>query len=172
MALPRAVIICKQCNEPFEVPPHRAEVAMYCSYDCAGLARRGEVHHWVTWPKGKKRGAPSAEHRKRNGDARRGKAMSEEVCQKHSEIARFCFTGGQTGNDFAAVLCPAGFVREHHVCWSRGHNNRYVLDFAHVEGKINIELDGPRHCADKEYDRERDARLKNLGWRVIRIRHE
>lgn len=84
------------------------------------------------------------------------------------------FTGGQTGDDFAAVLCPAGFVREWIVVWGDdGGKDRFVMDFAHVDGKINIELDGPGHRRKStlELDSLRDQVLQLMGWRVIRIKH-
>lgn len=49
----------------------------------------------------------------------------------------------------------------------------YQLDFALVEEKIDIEIDGDQHYLDKRItksDKRRDEYLKNLGWKVIRIR--
>jgi hypothetical protein len=82
--------------------------------------------------------------------------------------------GGSVGDDFAAVLCPAGFTREYHFTHTpgiQGGGGRFVLDFAHVEGRVNIELDGPMHLASHDEDTRRDAKLRELGWRVIRIKH-
>lgn len=98
----------------------------------------------------------------------RGRAISAGD-PRSSTSGRLGWTGGQAGEDFAAVLCPVGFVREHQVNWASGPSAHYKLDFAHVLGKVNIELDGPYH--DGSNDRERDARLRSLGWKVIRIRH-
>lgn len=84
-------------------------------------------------------------------------------------------TGGVVGDEFAAVLCPAGFVREHFLVYApqKGGAGRFVLDFAHVSAKVNIELDGPYHwkSATPEKDRHRDEILRKLGWKIIRIRH-
>jgi hypothetical protein len=88
-----------------------------------------------------------------------------------AEVAYFNFTGGRTGAEFAAILCPAGFVREHHFQWGSA-GEHFKLDFAHLEGKVCIELDGPNHKSSKEYDDMRDALLRAMGWRVIRIRHD
>lgn len=68
--------------------------------------------------------------------------------------------GGSTGDDFAAVLCPAGYVS-----YGPGSHSRFVLDFAHVEAMVCFELDGPSHRATVEEDRQRDE------VRVIRIKH-
>ena len=65
---------------------------------------------------------------------------------------------------------PVGYVREVHVPWGTGHNERFVLDFAHIEAKIAIELDGSSHKKTQEYDQLRDSLLRQLGWKVIRIK--
>jgi very-short-patch-repair endonuclease len=78
-----------------------------------------------------------------------------------------------TGAAYAAVLCPAGYVRELQVrCGPQWPADSRKLDFAHVESKTNIELDGPYHYHTKEEDAQRDSELRALGWRVIRIRHD
>ena len=46
---------------------------------------------------------------------------------------------------------------------------RYFVDFACVEAKLIVELDGSQHQADAAYDARRTADLEALGWRVIRF---
>jgi very-short-patch-repair endonuclease len=49
----------------------------------------------------------------------------------------------------------------------------YVLDFAFVNEKLDIECDGePWHekCRNPEEDRIRDAYLRNNGWRILRLK--
>lgn len=49
----------------------------------------------------------------------------------------------------------------------------YELDFAHLPGKIDIEIDGEQHYADPrivESDIRRDEFMKSNGWKVMRIR--
>jgi hypothetical protein len=112
-------------------------------------------------------------------EGRKGMVFSEEHRTKLGEIAAYNWMGGSTGEDFAAVLCPAGFVREHRIHYGdyvvkTGFGPRrkiFNLDFAHVEGKINIELDGSRHKTTAEEDAVRDIILRGLGWRIIRIKH-
>ena len=51
--------------------------------------------------------------------------------------------------------------------------NRYELDFAIVDLKLDIEIDGDQHYLDKrqiESDTRRDAYLESLGWKTFRIR--
>jgi len=50
--------------------------------------------------------------------------------------------------------------------------SRYIADFACMEAKLIIEIDGPSHDgADQiEYDAERTRILTTLGWRVLRLR--
>jgi very-short-patch-repair endonuclease len=49
----------------------------------------------------------------------------------------------------------------------------YSLDFAILDKKINIEIDGEQHYLDKrieESDNRRNKYLQELGWKIIRIR--
>lgn len=50
--------------------------------------------------------------------------------------------------------------------------SRYIADFACMEAKLIVEIDGLSHdLADQiEYDAERTRILNALGWRVLRIR--
>ena len=49
---------------------------------------------------------------------------------------------------------------------------KYFLDFAFLELKLDLEIDGQQHFITKtaiEYDMERDNFLINSGWKVYRI---
>lgn len=106
-------------------------------------------------------------------------SFSEEHKDRIAKVAQRNWEGGQTGDDLNKLVAPAGFVREHRIhygepCIRTGFGLRrksFNLDFAHVEGRVNIELDGPCHKSLPAADEERDAILRNLGWRVIRIKH-
>ncbi len=71
-----------------------------------------------------------------------------------------------------AFLEPLGFQRQHCVP-SDHHGPPYKLDFGHPELKVAVEIDGKQHNETRirERDRVRDEHLRNLGWRVIRIRN-
>lgn len=51
-------------------------------------------------------------------------------------------------------------------------NSRYIADFACMEAKLIIEIDGNSHdIADQiEHDAERTRILNTLDWRVLRLR--
>lgn len=109
-----------------------------------------------------------------------------EIRQKMSDKARghatINFSGGCEGTKLADVLCPLGYVREHYLYYGdpvvpfgglRLRRRFIRLDFAHLEAKIDVELDGPSHDTLEQIteDARRDAILIELGWRVIRIPH-
>jgi hypothetical protein len=161
---------CAICGTEFSVTPSRLNTAKWCSKICAGLGRQGEKHNWTPWPKGKKRGPPTDVHRLKNAIARIGKPIhSEEAKKRISNRCRYAFTGGQAAIEFAKILIPAGYIREHHILWGE-RNERFVLDFAHLDAKVAFELDGTSHKKTQEYDELRDAWLKRKGWKVIRIK--
>ena len=45
----------------------------------------------------------------------------------------------------------------------------YIPDFACIERKLIIELDGSQHLEQEEYDAERTEYLKSQGYKVIRF---
>ena len=54
------------------------------------------------------------------------------------------------------------FRRQHPI-------GRHFADFACVECRLAVELDGGQHAEHCEADTRRTAQLKKLGWRVIRF---
>ena len=49
----------------------------------------------------------------------------------------------------------------------------YHLDFAFPGLMVDLEIDGSQHWLDPKmvgHDQKRDAYMKNLGWRVVRVR--
>jgi very-short-patch-repair endonuclease len=45
----------------------------------------------------------------------------------------------------------------------------YIADFVCLENRIIIEIDGGQHANEKNKDREREAWLKNQGFKVLRF---
>ncbi len=45
----------------------------------------------------------------------------------------------------------------------------FVIDFALLDGKIAVEVDGPCHESSRRKDAFRDHILRREGWKVIRI---
>ena len=48
----------------------------------------------------------------------------------------------------------------------------YIVDFYCAQYKLIIELDGKIHDFQMEYDQDREAVLKNLGYRIIRFKNK
>ncbi len=66
------------------------------------------------------------------------------------------------------------FLRQHPVLY-QGNLKRYnyfIADFYCSEKKAIIELDGPVHESTKEYDQFRDSELRELGFKILRIKNE
>lgn len=48
-------------------------------------------------------------------------------------------------------------------------DGRYIVDFAAPAARLVVEVDGGYHAGRRAGDRRRDARLRELGWRVVRV---
>jgi very-short-patch-repair endonuclease len=48
----------------------------------------------------------------------------------------------------------------------------YIVDFYCPEEKLVIEVDGPVHEIQKEYDRQRDDELFAMGYRIMHFRNK
>jgi very-short-patch-repair endonuclease len=53
-----------------------------------------------------------------------------------------------------------------------GKKDFFILDFYCNEKKIAVELDGPIHDQQKDYDQSRDQILLEIGIKVIRYKNE
>lgn len=62
-------------------------------------------------------------------------------------------------------LCGCKFRRQHPL-------GRFILDFYCIEQRLVIEVDGPIHDHQVEYDLERTHILEALGCRVLRFKNE
>ena len=66
------------------------------------------------------------------------------------------------------------FLRQHPILYKGNliRYNYFIADFYCNEKKVIIELDGPIHDVNKEYDQFRDIELQNLGIRILHIKNE
>lgn len=48
----------------------------------------------------------------------------------------------------------------------------YIADFYCVKHKLVIEVDGPIHQLKKEYDRNRDIVLQDMGCKILRVTND
>jgi very-short-patch-repair endonuclease len=54
------------------------------------------------------------------------------------------------------------FRRQHQV-------GLYICDFACLDGRLVVELDGSQHAENLEYDARRDRFLRSAGFKVLRF---
>ncbi len=66
------------------------------------------------------------------------------------------------------------FNRQFLIEYKQIMNNRlyYIADFHNFEYKIIIEIDGPIHQLQQEFDQKRQADIEALGYKVIRFTNE
>jgi very-short-patch-repair endonuclease len=66
------------------------------------------------------------------------------------------------------------FLRQHPILYNGNiiRFNYFIADFYCNEKKVVIELDGPIHEANYEYDQYRGSELQNLGIHILRIKNE
>ena len=48
----------------------------------------------------------------------------------------------------------------------------YIVDFLCAEKRLGIEIDGISHDHQLAYDARRDSYLRNMGYRVLRLRND
>jgi very-short-patch-repair endonuclease len=46
---------------------------------------------------------------------------------------------------------------------------RYIADFACIEAKLVIELDGSQHQQQAVYDKQRSSEIESRGFQIIRF---
>jgi very-short-patch-repair endonuclease len=66
------------------------------------------------------------------------------------------------------------FLRQHPIFYRVDRNwvDFYIADFYCSELSLVIEVDGPIHDNNKEYDKERDSKLMSKGINIVRIKNE
>ncbi|SEN93674.1 leucyl-tRNA synthetase [Mucilaginibacter gossypiicola] len=71
-------------------------------------------------------------------------------------------------------LAGKKFLRQHPLCVQSyfGKSLYYIPDFYCYEAKLVIEADGPIHLYKKEYDKNRDKVLSDLGLQILRFEND
>ena len=66
------------------------------------------------------------------------------------------------------------FNRQYLIEYKQIFTNKlyYIADFHNFENKLIIEIDGPIHLEQQGYDKERQADLEAIGYKVIRFSNE
>ena len=66
------------------------------------------------------------------------------------------------------------FLRQHPILYQGNliRFNYFIADFYCSEKKVAIELDGPIHDLNQEYDQFRDSELQNRGIHILRIKND
>jgi very-short-patch-repair endonuclease len=66
------------------------------------------------------------------------------------------------------------FLRQHPILYKGNllKYNYFIADFYCYEKKAVIELDGPVHDNNEEYDTYKDIELQEIGLRILRIKNE
>jgi hypothetical protein len=110
-------------------------------------------------------------HKKQVG-SKRSEASRKLMAEKARINAQINFEGGSVANAFADTEYYL-YYGDPVVPFADGKLRRHFfrLDFAHIEAQCNIELDGPGHKSTPAQDAVRDKILRELGWKVIRIKH-
>lgn len=75
-------------------------------------------------------------------------------------------------DDLLPLISPHGWIAQHVIQTGRNRGARYYkLDFAHLEAKLCVEIDGASHRLPgrAERDAKKDAYLIARGWRVLRF---
>lgn len=152
----------------------------------AMAARRGKAPNQYT--KAKKLGLPkpavSEETRKKLSERAKSRIISEETRKKISEsrirylrehpdqvpyVLNHYSNGPSYAEKYWAEILEKEkiqHIKEHRVA-------AYSLDFAILDSKIDLEIDGDQHYLDPriiESDKRRNEYLTNEGWTIIRVR--
>jgi len=66
------------------------------------------------------------------------------------------------------------FLRQHPIVYKADYKglNYFIADFYCDEKKVVVELDGPVHDENPEYDQFRDSEMKEMGIKVLRIKND
>jgi len=107
----------------------------------------------------------------------KGKYLDIKIIKKHARELRKNLTESekqlweQIRN---RKLCGYKFLRQHPVIYKADFKglNYFIADFYCDEKKTVVELDGPIHESQEEYDQFRDDELRLKGLHVLRLQNE
>jgi len=169
---PGAERLCKKLNDV-----DWSAVAKSCQMDGVRLAMKEFKLSWNTVSAARKAGLLPAKSNK----IRRGVPHTEETKARMSKIARqrcilhpeqvpyklYSHNKGPSYPEqyFTDVLTGSRYKPNVPIL-------AYTLDFADVERRIDLEIDGSQHHCDPshvEHDVKRNATLSALGWTIIRV---
>ena len=185
---------CEQCGQAFNpgLSPHSKLWATrkFCSRTCQATAKRaaprtasmipcricGQPTKYAGTENGKMWGTVRCERPECVAASKRIRAdrAVATLKQHQTEGVEFNYQGwthrgqvSQQERSLAECLTAEGWTGQHRVrC---GVNGGYMLDLAVVSELVCVEIDGESHRFRVERDARRDAKLGELGWRVLRI---
>ena len=143
--------ICPVCGTKFETQEGHPRETFTCSYKCANVLFAAQKH---TPEANQKRSVFMRENIK-NG-------VHTGWTNRHNAIPSFA---EKTTIEILDELNITHLQREY-KCW------KWYIDFADVNRKIAIEIDGSQHELPerKAKDIEKDKYLTDLGWKIFRIK--
>lgn len=144
--------LCKFCQSKFDVHPSRNH-RIYCSRSCQAKDRWNDVEY-----KNKMRKVCSATAKRShlNPNINIGWQTRKKLEPSYPEkIAIKCLNELRVNYEYEFKL------------------GKYFIDFALIEYKIAIEIDGKQHNLPEriEYDHRKNIYLNKQGWQVFRIKY-
>jgi very-short-patch-repair endonuclease len=107
---------------------------------------------------------------------KRGKAKKrqEEVQRPPQKFIRFTNLEQALYKTLLDLNIPYQLFGQYQVHTAGTNNHPYLLDFAYPKLGIAVERDGPFHNTPErlEKDKNRDVKLANLGWTILRFNEE